>query len=62
MKRLVALVAVAALAFSLAAVAGARTSTPPTMKAGELVVGFGDPAVIFQNVKIRGSIYINPKG
>ena len=62
MKRLVALVAVAALAFSLAAVAGARTSTPPTMKAGELVVGFGDPAVNFANGKIRGSNYLNPKG
>ena len=62
MKRLVALVAVAALAFSHAAAAGARTSAPPTMKAGELVVGFGDPAVNFANGKIRGSNYLNPKG
>jgi len=61
-KRLVALVAVAALAFSLAAVAGARTSAPPTMKPGQLVVGFGDPAVNFANGKIRGSNYLNPKG
>ena len=62
MKRLVALVAVATLAVSLAAVAAARTSAPPTMKAGELVVGFGDPAVNFANGKIRGSSYLNPKG
>jgi polar amino acid transport system substrate-binding protein len=61
-KRFIALVAAAALAVSLAAVAGARTSAPPTMKPGELVVGFGDPAVNFANGKIRGSNYLNPKG
>jgi polar amino acid transport system substrate-binding protein len=61
-KRLVALVAVAALAISLAAVAGARTSSPPTMHPGQLVVGFGDPAVNFANGKIRGSTYLSPKG
>ncbi len=62
MKRLVALVAVATLAVSLAAVAGARTSSPPTMKPGQLVIGFGDPAVNFANGKIRGSSYLSPKG
>ena len=62
MKRLVALVAVATLAVSLAAVAAARTSSPPTMHPGQLVVGFGDPAVNFANGKIRGSNYLNPKG
>ena len=62
MKRLVALVAVATLAVSLAAVAAARTSSPPTMHPGQLVVGFGDPAVNFANGKIRGSKYLNPKG
>jgi len=61
-KRLVALVAVAALAVSLAAVAAARTSSPPTMSAGKLVIGFGDPAVNFANGKIRGSNYLSPKG
>jgi polar amino acid transport system substrate-binding protein len=61
-KRLVALVAVATLAVSLAAVAAARTSSPPTMHPGQLVVGFGDPAVNFANGKIRGSNYLNPKG
>lgn len=62
MKRLVLLVAVATLAVSLVAVAGARTSAPPTMNPGQLVVGFGDPAVNFANGKIRGSSYLNPKG
>ena len=62
MKRLVALVAAAALAVTLAAVAAARSSSPPTMHSGKLVVGFGDPAVNFANGKIRGSSYQNPKG
>ncbi len=62
MKRLVALVAVATLAVALAAVAGARPTSPPTMTPGKLVVGFGDPAVNFANGKIRGSNYLNPKG
>jgi polar amino acid transport system substrate-binding protein len=62
LNRLVILVAVAALAVSLATVAGAHTSSPPTMKPGQLVVGFGDPAVNFANGKIRGSSYLSPKG
>jgi len=62
-KRLVALVAAAGLAVALAAVAWARpAASPPVMKPGKLVVGFGDPAVNFANGKIRGSSYINPKG
>jgi len=61
-KRLVALVAAATVAVALAAVATARTSGPPTMQPGKLVVGFGDPAVNFANGKIRGSTYLNPKG
>jgi len=32
------------------------------MHPGQLVVGFGDPAVNFANGKIRGSNYLNPKG
>ena len=62
MKRLVALVASAALAVALAAVAAAPAAAPPTMTPGKLVVGFGDPAVNFANGKIRGSKYLNPKG
>ena len=62
MKRLVALVASAALAVALAAVAAAPAAAPPTMTPGKLVVGFGDPAVNFANGKIRGSNYLNPKG
>ena len=62
MKRLVALVAAATVAVALAAAATARTSIPPTMHPGKLVVGFGDPAVNFANGKIRGSSYQNPKG
>jgi polar amino acid transport system substrate-binding protein len=62
-KRLVALVAAAALAGTLVAVALARpTAAPPTMTPGKLVIGFGDPAVNFANGKIRGSNYLNPKG
>jgi polar amino acid transport system substrate-binding protein len=61
-KRLVALVAAATMAVALAAAATARTSSPPTMEPGKLVVGFGDPAVNFANGKIRGSNYLNPKG
>jgi polar amino acid transport system substrate-binding protein len=61
-KRLIALAVAATLAIVLAAVAAARTSAPPTMHPGELVVGFGDPAVNFADGKIRGSSYINPKG
>jgi polar amino acid transport system substrate-binding protein len=61
-KRLVALVAIATLAVSLAAAATARSAAPPTMNAGQLVVGFGDPAVNFANGKIRGASYLSPKG
>ena len=62
MKRLFALAATAALAFTIAAVAGARTTAAPTMTPGTLVIGFGDPAVNFANGKVSGSDYINPKG
>jgi polar amino acid transport system substrate-binding protein len=62
LKRLVALAATTVLAFAVVAVAGARTSSPPTMTPGKLVVGFGDPAVNFANGKVSGSSYLNPKG
>jgi polar amino acid transport system substrate-binding protein len=61
-KRLAILAATAVLAISLAAVAAARTSSPPTMHPGTLVVGFGDPAVNFASGSVRGANYINPKG
>ncbi|HZP74469.1 MAG TPA: transporter substrate-binding domain-containing protein [Gaiellaceae bacterium] len=62
MKRLAALVAVAAVTVSLAAVAAARTSSPPTMTPGTLVIAFGDPAVNFAAGTVHGSTYVNPKG
>lgn len=62
MNRLAAFAAASALAIALAATAAARTSAPPTMHPGQLVVAFGDPAVNFANGKLRGSTYINPKG
>ena len=62
MKRLIALVAAAAVTVAVAAVTAAWSASPPTMNPGKLVVGFGDPAVNFANGKIRGSSYENPKG
>lgn len=62
MKRLLALAATVLAASGLAAVAAARTSAPPTLHPGELIVAFGDPAVNFADGKQRGSNYINPKG
>ena len=62
MKRLYALVAVAALAVSLAAVAAARTTSAPTMTPGTLTIAFGDSAVNFAAGTVHGSTYVNPKG
>ena len=62
MKRLVALVAIATLTVSLAAVAAARTTAPPTMSPGTLTVAFGDSAVNFAAGTVHGSNYVNPKG
>jgi ABC-type amino acid transport substrate-binding protein len=61
-KRLAAFVAVATLTVSLAAVAAARTSSPPTMTPGTLTVAFGDSAVNFAAGTVHGSTYISPKG
>jgi polar amino acid transport system substrate-binding protein len=61
-KRLSALVAVATLTVSLAAVAAARTTAPPTMSPGTLTVAFGDSAVNFAAGTVHGSNYVNPKG
>ena len=62
MKRLTALVAVATLTVSLAAVAAARTTSPPTMTPGILTVAFGDSAVNFAAGTVHGNTYVNPKG
>jgi len=61
-KRLSALVAVATLTVTLAAVAAARTTAPPTMSPGTLTVAFGDSAVNFAAGTVHGSNYVNPKG
>ncbi|HEY0417738.1 MAG TPA: ABC transporter substrate-binding protein [Gaiellaceae bacterium] len=62
MKRLVALAAIAALAVSFAAVAAARTTSGPTMKAGVLTVAFGDSAVNFAAGTVHGNTYVSPRG
>ena len=62
MKRLTALVAAATLTVSLAAVAAAKTSSPPTMNPGVLTVAFGDSAVNFAAGTVHGNTYVNPKG
>ncbi len=62
MKRLTALVAVATLTVSLAAVAAAKTTSPPTMSPGTLTVAFGDSAVNFAAGTVHGNTYVTPKG
>jgi polar amino acid transport system substrate-binding protein len=42
--------------------ASARPASPPTLKSGELVVAFGDPAVGFASGTVRGSTITNPRG
>jgi polar amino acid transport system substrate-binding protein len=59
-KRLLPVLAVAALVAVPAATA--RTSAPPTLKAGELVVAFGDPAPGFAAGTVRGNTVTNPRG
>jgi polar amino acid transport system substrate-binding protein len=61
-KRLAALVAVATLTVSLAAVAAAKTGSAPTMTPGTLTVAFGDSAVNFAAGTVHGSTYVSPKG
>ena len=62
MKGLTALVAVATLTVTLAAVAAARIAAPPTMSAGTLTVAFGDSAVNFAAGTVHGNTYVSPKG
>jgi ABC-type amino acid transport substrate-binding protein len=61
-KRLAVLAAIATLAVSIAAAAGAKSSSAPTMTPGTLVVGFGDSAVNFAAGTVHGTTYVNPKG
>jgi polar amino acid transport system substrate-binding protein len=59
-KHLLPVLAVAALIAVPAA--SARTSAPPTLQAGKLVVAFGDPAPGFAAGTVRGSTVTNPRG
>ena len=60
MKRFIPLLAVAALVAVPAA--QARPAAAPTLKAGVLIVAYGDPNPGFVNGSVRGSKFINPKG
>jgi polar amino acid transport system substrate-binding protein len=60
-KRLLPLLAVAALIAVPVAVA-ASASSPPVLHPGKLVVAFGDPTPGFAVGKVRGTKITNPKG
>ncbi|HEX3226343.1 MAG TPA: ABC transporter substrate-binding protein [Gaiellaceae bacterium] len=60
MKRFLPLLAVAALVAVPAASAG--KSAVPTIKAGTLIVAFGDPAPGFAQGTVRGNTVTNPRG
>jgi polar amino acid transport system substrate-binding protein len=59
-KRFLPLLAVAALVAVPAATA--RSSAPPTLQAGKLIVAFGDPAPGFASGTVRGSTMTDPRG
>jgi polar amino acid transport system substrate-binding protein len=60
LKRLLPAVLLAALVAVPAA--SARPASAPTLKSGELIVAFGDPAVGFASGTVRGSTITNPRG
>lgn len=60
MKRLLPAVLLAALVAVPAA--SAKPASPPTLKSGELIVAFGDPAVGFASGTVRGNTVTNPRG
>ena len=60
MKRLLPLLAIAALVAVPAA--SATRAAPPTLTAGSLVVGLNPPAVGFQVGTLRGNNVLNPRG
>jgi len=59
-KRFLPVLAVAALVAVPAATA--RTSAPPTLESGKLIVAFGDPAPGFAAGTVRGNTVTNPRG
>jgi polar amino acid transport system substrate-binding protein len=59
-KRLLPLLALAALVAVPAASAG--RAAPPTLHAGQLVVAFGDPAPGFASGTVRGNTVSHPRG
>ena len=60
MKRLLPVLALAALVAVPAA--SAKRTAPPTLKAGQLIVAFGDPAPGFAAGTVRGNTVTNPRG
>jgi polar amino acid transport system substrate-binding protein len=59
-KRFLPVLAVAALVAVPAATA--RTSAPPTLQSGKLIVAFGDPAPGFASGTVRGNTVTHPRG
>jgi polar amino acid transport system substrate-binding protein len=59
-KRFLPILAVVALVAVPAATA--RTSAPPTLESGKLIVAFGDAAPGFASGTVRGSTVTNPRG
>jgi polar amino acid transport system substrate-binding protein len=59
-KRFLPVLAVAALVAVPAATA--RTSAPPTLESGKLIVAFGDPTPGFASGTVRGNTVTNPRG
>jgi polar amino acid transport system substrate-binding protein len=59
-KRFLPLLAVTALVAVPAA--SARTSAPPTLQSGKLIVAFGDPAPGFASGTVRGNTVTKPRG
>src|SRR5581483_3998281 len=60
-KRLLPLLAVAAL-IAVPAAAAHRSSAPPVMQKGKLIVAFGDPAPGFADGHVRGTNFVGGKG
>jgi polar amino acid transport system substrate-binding protein len=60
-KRLIPLLAAAALV-AVPVAAAADSSSPPVLHKGKLVVAFGDPAPGFAEGTVRGSKITNPRG
>ena len=60
MKRFLPVLAVAVLVAVPAATA--RTSAPPTLESGKLIVAFGDAAPGFASGTVRGNTVTNPRG